>query len=148
MLQLAALRAIEKATNLRDPARVLPWLYRVHANIVIDAGRKAASQRRLLVAIASEAEPVAEKADPVCGCSVMLARQLSANYAAILDLVDIGGVPLKQAARALNISVNNAMVRLHRARRALKKRLQEHCGVTSASACAECRCAYEGCCEA
>ena len=147
VLQIAALRAIERAGDLRDPALVLRWLYRVHANIVIDLGRKTASERRLLEAMALEAEPVASRDEPVCGCSIALARQLSANYAAILDLVDIAEGSLTQAARTLDISVNNATVRLHRARAALKKRMLEHCGVTSSSACSDCRCVYKGCCQ-
>ena len=147
VLQIAALRAIERAGDLRDSALVLRWLYRVHANVVIDLGRKTASERRLLEAMAFEAEPVVSRDEPLCGCSVALARQLNANYASILDLVDIAEGSLTQAARALNISVNNATVRLHRARAALKKRLLEHCGVTSASACSDCRCVYKGCCE-
>lgn len=146
VLQIAALRAIERAGDLKDAARVKPWLYRIHSNSVIDLGRKKAAQRRLLEALAREPAPETAAAEPACGCSVTLARRLNANYAAILDLVDIAGVPLSQAARMLSISANNATVRLHRARAALKKRLLEHCGVTSPRACDDCRCAHEGCC--
>ncbi|MBO6891622.1 MAG: sigma-70 family RNA polymerase sigma factor [Roseibium sp.] len=146
VLQIAALRAIERSEDLRDPALVLNWLYRVHANIVVDLGRKKASERRLQEAMALEAEPVERSHEPNCRCSVAQARQLGKNYASILDLVDISGKSIAHAARTLNISVNNATVRLHRARAALKKRLQEHCGVTSPSACNDCKCSYEGCC--
>lgn len=148
VLQVAALNAVERADTLRDPARVLPWLYRIHANVAIDAGRKRSSERRMIEAITVEAEPVANEAATGCGCSVAQAQKLSPNYASILNLVDIGGVPLSEAAQALNISINNATVRLHRARAALKKRLLEHCGVTSLRACEDCRCSYEGCCAA
>lgn len=146
VVQIAALRAIERAGDVRDATRVLPWLYRVHATAVIDLGRKKVREQRLLAELASEPAPNEARAEPPCGCAIALARQLSANYAAILELVDVAGVSLTQAARTLSISVNNATVRLHRARAALKKRLQQHCGVTSAGACATCRCAYEGCC--
>ncbi|MEM7778211.1 MAG: sigma factor [Pseudomonadota bacterium] len=149
VLQVAALRAIEKAHSLQDPTRVLPWLYRVHSNVAMDIGRKRASEQRLINAMTLEAEePVISEAMPACGCSIAQARQLKASYASILDLVDIGGVPLVEAAQVLNVSLNNATVRLHRARTALKKRLLEHCGVTSFQDCADCRCSYEGCCEA
>lgn len=146
VLQIAAMRAIEKAGDLREPDLVLRWLYRVHANIVVDLGRKSASEQRLQEAAAVEAELLVGCVEPVCGCSVALARQLSPNHASILHLVDITGGSLKQAARVLDISVNTATVRLHRARAALKKRLMEHCGVTSPSACNSCKCSYEGCC--
>ncbi|MEM1384348.1 MAG: sigma-70 family RNA polymerase sigma factor [Pseudomonadota bacterium] len=145
VLQIAALRAIEKAEDLKDPARVKPWLYRIHSNIVIDIGRKKAAEQRLIEAFALEAEPRAAEPEPVCGCSIALARQLNANYATILNLVDVAGVPIARVASALRISVNNATVRLHRARRALKKRLLDHCGVTSRSACYSCGCVSAEC---
>lgn len=148
VLQFAALRAIEKAYSLQDPDRVLHWLYRLHSNVASDVGRKRASEQRLLEAMTVEAQSAASEPPPQCGCSITQARQLNANYAAILDLVDVGGVPLAKAAEALNVSVNNATVRLHRARTALRERLLEHCGVTNASECADCRCSYEGCCTA
>ncbi|MEM6495679.1 MAG: sigma factor-like helix-turn-helix DNA-binding protein [Pseudomonadota bacterium] len=148
VLQLAALRAIEKASSLQDPDRVLQWLYRVHGNIASDFARKRVSEQRLIEAMIFETETVTYEAEPTCRCSITQARSLSQNYAAILDLVDINGVPLTIAAERLNVSVNNATVRLHRARAALKKRLLEHCGVTSPRACANCRCTYEGCCAA
>ena len=45
-MQVAALRAIEKAESLDDPARVLAWLYRIHRNLIIDNYRKRASEQR------------------------------------------------------------------------------------------------------
>lgn len=149
ILQVAALRAIEKAHTLRDPERIFPWLCRVHGNVIVDAARDQARERRLIEAASREAEPLAGETEPasICGCSVTQARKLSETYASILDLVDLGGVSLGVAARQLDISVNNATVRLHRARAALKKRLMDHCGVTSFRACADCRNSYEGCCD-
>jgi hypothetical protein len=44
------------------------------------------------------------------------------------------------------VTTNNAMVRLHRARRALRSLLQEHCGTTSLRACLSCVCEERGCC--
>lgn len=148
LLQIAALRAVESAGSLRDPARVVPWLYRIHRSVVVDAARKQSSERRMMAAIAIEVEPTAVEVAPGCACSVAQAQELGPNYASILNLVDIGGVPLSEAARALDISVNNATVRLHRARAALKKRMLEHCGVTNLRACTDCRCSYDGCCPA
>ncbi|MEM1313978.1 MAG: sigma factor-like helix-turn-helix DNA-binding protein, partial [Pseudomonadota bacterium] len=135
VLSVSALRALEKADGLKDPDRVKPWLYRLHANVAIDVQRRKARERRLLATLAVDADTEPRRTDPACGCSLVLARQLNANYAAILEAVDVSGGSLRQAARSLGISVNNATVRLHRARAALKKRLQEHCGVTSPSAC-------------
>jgi len=144
--QAAALRAIERAATLRDRDRVVPWLYRIHANAATDALRKSASDRRLAEALEQQAEPVAPANEDWCGCSIAQTRRLSPKYAAILDMVDLRGLSLTEASQVLNISINNATVRLHRARAALKKRLFDHCGVTSVHACVDCRCTIDGCC--
>ncbi len=82
-----------------------------------------------------------------CACSVHLVKSLRPPYAAILSLVDFGDATLAEAATAFGISVNNATVRLHRARTSLEDRMREHCGVASPMECANCRCTYDGCCQ-
>lgn len=146
ILQIAAIRAIESANGLREPERVLPWLYRIHSNVMIDLGRKSISEQRLKQALTEQPAPVEAEDPETCDCSIAQVRQLDVRHASILNLVDIGGASLKEAARILDVTVNTATVRLHRARRALKQRLEKHCGVTSASDCANCMCSYEGCC--
>ncbi len=144
--QVAAMRAVERAESLHDDARVLPWLYRLYRNVAIDVTRGRMRRQRIF----DEAGEVPDRAEPeltdVCRCSMSQSKELAANYAAVLDLVDVGGLQLREAARVLDISVNNATVRLHRARKALRKRMFEHCGVTSPRDCLDCRCVYEGCC--
>lgn len=148
IVQMAALRAVERAQALKDPQRALPWLYQIHRNIITDVLRKRASQERLLDAQQPPAEPaMATQDDERCACSVVLARGLNPGYAQMLSLVDIQGASRKEAAQALGISVNNATVRLQRARKALRKAMLEHCGVQKPEDCNDCRCVYAGCCE-
>ncbi|TPV96860.1 MAG: sigma-70 family RNA polymerase sigma factor [Myxococcales bacterium FL481] len=146
VLQAAALRALERSESLQDPASVLPWLYRLHRNIIVDRFRRQARRQRVVDegAAIPEHAPFAEEDDSTCGCSVRLAGRMKANYASILQLVDQRGLTLAEAARSLGVSVNNATVRLHRARKALRQVMLEHCGVTSPRECAHCRCAYQG----
>ncbi|MEM9566430.1 MAG: sigma-70 family RNA polymerase sigma factor [Actinomycetota bacterium] len=148
IVQLAALRAVERADSLDDPDRVVAWLYRIHRNLIIDVSRKRASERKYVDAMAEIPEqPELPVADP-CECSVSQARRLRPAYASILSLVDSDGLQLTEAARRLDVSANNAAVRLHRARRALKQAMLEHCGVTDARECAACRCVEDACCAA
>lgn len=152
VFQLAALRAVEKADSLQDPERVVPWLFRVYRNMVTDLGRARSRQRRLFDQVEQVPE-LAEQADveaeaEACGCSVTQSKRITGSYAGILDLIDIKGLSLREAADSLGISVNNATVRLHRARKALKKRMLEHCGVESLRDCLDCLCGYVGCCAA
>lgn len=152
ILQSAALRAIERADSLKDPSKVLPWLYQIHRNVIVDQFRAQASRERML-ARAQALEPTSSattsprgEEPETCACSTHLARKLPENYASILKLVDLGDSSISEAASRLGITSNNAMVRLHRARQALKKTLLEHCGVSHASECFDCRCVHEGCC--
>ncbi|MEO1065285.1 MAG: sigma-70 family RNA polymerase sigma factor [Actinomycetota bacterium] len=148
LLQLAALRAIERADSLEDPERVVAWLYRIHRNLIVDVARTRSSERRYVDAVAE----LPEQADPPvadpCECSVTQARRLRPTYATILSLVDSDGLQLREAARQLEVSPNNAAVRLHRARRALKRAMLEHCGVDDPRQCAGCRCVEDACCAA
>lgn len=148
ILQIAAMRALEKADGLRKPEQVLPWLYRIHRSVMVNMGRKSISEQRLKDALTAEPTSTESEDSATCDCSLSQVRQLNDRYASILGLVDLGDASLKEAARALDITVNAATVRLHRARQALKQRLAKHCGVTSASECADCVCSYEGCCSA
>ncbi|MEO1171468.1 MAG: sigma-70 family RNA polymerase sigma factor [Myxococcota bacterium] len=149
VLQFAAVRAVESAEQLRDLSRLRPWLFQVHRSVIIDRGRKQATQRRYFADEESSPEAASEPAaDGVCACSVHQMRELGESYGTILALVVLGDATLPEAAQTLGISVNNATVRLHRARQALKKRMLEHCGVTSMRECYDCRCVYEGCCAA
>ncbi len=147
ILQLAAMRAVERAEQLDDPDRVLPWLYRLHRNIMTDAARARASRARVVDPAADAPEIATAEADASCVCSIRQAERLRPPYASILALVDLGGATLAEAAKALGISVNNATVRLHRARKSLRDRMREHCGVVSPQECMDCRCAYDGCCQ-
>ena len=148
VLQIAAVRAIESAGSLKDPARVLSWLYRVHRNTAIDESRSRTRQQRWLDGDSQAADVAATAPKSSCGCSVAQARRIRPSYASVLNLVDIRGATLAEAAEALEISVNNATVRLHRARKALRQSMLEHCGVTSLRECADCRCVNDGCCAA
>lgn len=149
VLQLAALRAVEGADSLDDPERVVAWLYRIHRNVIVDVIRTRARERDVFEGLdAAPIVPHEPPSDP-CGCSVQLAKGLeNPNYASILALVHSDGLQLGEVARRLDLTANNAAVRLHRARKALKREMLEHCGVSNASECADCRCVYDACCDA
>jgi RNA polymerase sigma-70 factor (ECF subfamily) len=143
ILQIAIQRALERADQVRDPVRAEAWLGRVVRNVLLDELRK----RRQPILPVNELEPVAVGDDRLdCRCVVVQAAQLKPMYATILRRVIVDGTPLTQVALELGLTVNNATVRLHRARNALKARLSSHCGTTTARACSDCGCEARGCC--
>ena len=117
VLQLAAVRAIERAETLSEPDRVMAWLYRIHRNVITDTLRKRASRQRMMDSVASEpCSSSASEAIDACDCSVVQASRLAPAYAEVLSLVDAGNASVSQAAKTLGISASNVSVRLHRAR--------------------------------
>lgn len=147
VLQLATIRAAEHVAGLDDPEKIRAWLFRIVRNAIVDAKRATNRSKRLALGGGDLADVQAPVADLSCRCSVQLTRTLPTPQSTILSLVDLGEASLAEAAAALDITVNNATVRLHRARKALRERLREHCGVSSSRECKDCRCVYDGCCE-
>jgi RNA polymerase sigma factor (sigma-70 family) len=143
VVQLAIQRALERADQVRDPSRAEAWLGRVVRTVLLDELRK--KPERLLPADELELSAINEERLD-CWCVLVQADHLKPAYAVILRRVVIDGVPVSRVALELGLTTNNAMVRLHRARIALKHRLEAHCGTTTARSCSECGCEERGCC--
>ncbi|MDP3274824.1 MAG: sigma factor [Deltaproteobacteria bacterium] len=145
VLQAATLKATEHLDALEDPTKIRAWLFRIVRNTLTDAHRARASRRALVYESAALAALPESSAATPCGCGITLADSLPPQQSAVLRLVDLGDATLSEAADSLGITVNNATVRLHRARRGLRERLKQHCGVLSARDCNDCACVSEAC---
>ncbi len=148
ILQFGAERAINRAETIDDPDQVTAWLYRIHRNLIIDTYRRKAAERSRLDHSAKVPDEATGATEETCQCSLAQAQRLPDSYASILALVDMEGMSLVEAAARLDITRNNAAVRLHRARKALRNAMQAHCAVTDPQACAACRCVDDACCAA
>ncbi|WP_438027026.1 RNA polymerase sigma factor [Sorangium sp. So ce233] len=143
VLQRAIARALAQSDQVRDPARAAAWVGRVVRNVLLDELRK----KRDAVLPVDELDLAAVEEDVVdCWCVLVQAEQLKPEYALILKRVVVDGLAVTDVAAELGVTPGNAMVRLHRARKALRDRLKEHCGTTSARSCSECGCDERGCC--
>jgi RNA polymerase sigma factor (sigma-70 family) len=146
VVQRALMRATERAGALEDPARLRPWLARIVLRGIADfygSRTPEPSSDIESIEISSDEE---DGSGNICQCSVGLLDGLRPSYADVLRRVDMDGQPPEVAAAALAISVTNLHVRLHRARRALRERLKEHCGVSTCGPCLDCTCNARGRC--
>src|SRR5688572_23111358 len=89
--------------------------------------------------------PVMTERDPaldavICECVYGLIPTLKAEYSDILRAVEMEGQGLADVAQRLAITPGNAAVRLHRARLALKGRLEGSCGTCTEHGCLDCTC--------
>lgn len=146
ILQSAFVRAVEKGGSIQESESAVAWFYRLLRNALVDHYRKNASESRALEGQAREATGTfeLELRDAVCGCMVTLLPTLKPEYAEMIRRVDLQEKPVAAVAAELEITANNATVRLHRARQALKQRLERSCGTCASHGCLDCTCGQPG----
>lgn len=147
LLHQALERALSRSDQLRDLEQAEAWVARIVRNTVLDElrreRRRSTEEPAVLLEAASDPTPDLD----LCTCVLAQMGRLRPAYAFILKRVVIEGAPLAEVAGELDISLNNASVRLHRAREALRNAVASHCGTTSTSSCTDCGCDERGCCD-
>jgi RNA polymerase sigma factor (sigma-70 family) len=142
ILQSAYLKAVEHGSEIRDDESTVAWFYRILRNSITDHYRRRAARTSAHEAFAAEA-PVsyeAEVTQAVCACIGDVIQNLKSEYRAAIEQVDLGGMTVDAFARSQQTSANNASVRLHRARKAVAKKLTTVCGVCAEHKCLDCTC--------
>jgi RNA polymerase sigma factor (sigma-70 family) len=146
VLQAAFVKGLEKQDTLRDEESAVAWFYRLLRNAVTDHHRRKGAEERAIPRAGAEQEAAVED-EPlraeVCRCVKDLVPLLKPEYAEVVRRVDLEGASLQTLARDLKITPNNAAVRLHRARTALKKQLEASCGTCTEHGCLDCTCRDE-----
>ena len=146
VLQTAYMRALQHEEDLQQQESVIGWFYRVLRNAVIDYYRRGATRNEALAGWAREMEGAVtmppELRDAVCECLSVAIEGLAPSYAEVLREVDLGEEPLAHFAKRHNLTQNNATVRVHRARAALRKQLIRCCGACAEHHCEACDCRF------
>jgi RNA polymerase sigma-70 factor (ECF subfamily) len=143
ILQAAFVRTLEKGGGLREDESAVAWFYRLLRNALVDYYRKRDTERRAMESEAREprdSESDAALSRTVCGCMKTLLPTLNPGYAELLERVDLEERPVSDVASELGLTANNASVRLHRARKALRLALEQSCGTCAAHGCLDCSC--------
>jgi RNA polymerase sigma-70 factor (ECF subfamily) len=142
ILQSAYLKAVEHGSEIRDDESTVAWFYRVLRNAITDHYRRRVARTSAQEAFAAEA-PVSYEADvkqTVCACIGDVIHDLKSEYRTAIEQVDLGGMTVEAFARSQQTSANNASVRLHRARKAVAKKLTTVCGACAEHKCLDCTC--------
>jgi RNA polymerase sigma factor (sigma-70 family) len=142
ILQSAYLKAVEHGSEIRDDESTVAWFYRILRNAITDHYRRRAARTSAHEAFAAEA-PVsyeAEVTQTVCACIGDVIRDLKSEYRSAIEQVDLGGMTVEAFAQSQATSANNASVRLHRARKAVAKKLTMVCGACAEHKCLDCTC--------
>lgn len=147
IVQAAFLRGVEKVDDVRDDESAQAWFYRLLRNAVIDHYRRRDAAGRALDRVAAEAPssfdevPADEKAR-VCACIRSLASSLKPEYASIIEQVDVDERSVSEVAATEGLTANNATVRLHRARKALREKVMATCRACAEHGCVDCTCKH------
>jgi RNA polymerase sigma factor (sigma-70 family) len=144
ILQEAFVKSVERADTLRDGESATAWFYRMLRNAVIDHHRRRGAAERALAQFAqeldAEVEPAPDMHDTVCACVRSLSATLKPEYAEALERIEVHGVSVQSYAAEAGIQPNNAAVRVHRARAALRERVKASCGTCADHGCLDCTC--------
>jgi RNA polymerase sigma factor (sigma-70 family) len=141
ILQNGLIKAMQRAGDVRDHTKLTAWFYQLLRHAIIDHARSrksATTLDRVWTEEVAVTPPEVERA--LCGCFEALLPELKPTQAALLRRVEIQGQPVAQAAAELHMTPNSASVTLHRARTALREKLQEFCGDCAKGACLDCNC--------
>jgi RNA polymerase sigma-70 factor (ECF subfamily) len=143
ILQTAFTRGLERGAGVQDE-KVVAWFYRVLRNAVIDYYRQRSSAARAMEAWGREfsdvQEPEAELRREICQCLSSLLETLKPEYREALRIVDLEEGKLKDLAQLSGITAENAAVRVHRARAALRRLIERACGTCAVHGCLDCSC--------
>lgn len=145
ILQDAFVRGLNRGGDLRDEESAVAWFYRLLRNAIVDRHRHRDVERRAMQAAAVEPETPGLAQDhelmaEVCGCVGRLVDTLKPEYAEAIRTVELAGERVGTWAAASGLTTNNAHVRLHRARQALRRQIERSCGTCATHGCLDCHC--------
>ena len=141
-------KVLSRIDDVRDPDKLRAWMRRVLETTLIDYYRAQGRKRRTeanyqyLEVAHVVGEDSAELDSVICTCLYKLLPTLKPEYADVLWRADLVGESRTVSAAELKITETNLRVRLHRARQALKQRLEEVCRTCPIHGYFDCNCEY------
>ena len=147
ILQAAFVRGLERGAGVQEE-KVVAWFYRVLRNAVIDHYRHRSTSAQAMEVwgrdFIESQEPEAGLQQEICQCVSGLLQTLKPEYRDALRIVDLEEGRLSDLAQQSGITAENAAVRIHRARKALRHRVEQACGTCADHGCLDCHCKPAG----
>jgi len=111
VLQQFSLRAITRASDVKQQGSILPWLYRVLSSTLADFYRSERSRLRVeseYARLQPKIVPhIPTEAQAPCSCVHQVLPILTPAYAELLQRIDLGGDSRAQVAKDLGITSNS-----------------------------------------
>lgn len=142
VLQEVFLRMHRRLESLKDPRRLVSWMFQITRHAIADHYRAPARQREVPAGLAADMDaafptaspsPTRQSADSgalrqeLAACLRPMVEQLSSQYREAVTLVELEGLTQNVAAKRLGLSVSGMKSRVQRGRQQLKRLLEECC---------------------
>ncbi len=136
------LRMHRRLDSLKDPHRVVSWMYQITRHAIADYYRAPRRQREVPTGLAADVDrahplPIDDRTlssadsdqlrEELAACLRPMIERLPSQYREALTLVELEGVTQSAAAKRLGLSVSGMKSRVQRGRRQLKRLLEECC---------------------
>lgn len=128
ILQDVFLKAHTNRHLIKSRDSIVAWLYRVAANAIADYYRSQKASEEMPDDIA-EPEPEQNYIAELAECLAPLIAELPSTYQKALELAELEGLPQKDVAETLGISLSGAKSRIQRGREKLRERLLRCCDI-------------------
>ncbi len=141
-------KVLTRIGDLRDTDKLRAWMRRVLETTLIDYYRAQGKKRQsetdyhYLESVRFTGLEKDELDLVVCNCLHKLLPTLKPEYAEVLRRIDLFGETRAHVIAELGITESNLRVRLHRARQALRQRLEETCRTCPVHGFLDCECDY------
>lgn len=146
VVQESLMKAMAADRHPATDEETTAWFYRILRRSIIDVYRKQGARNRALDRFEKEFSEDPGEVDEraLCKCFRRLLKLIPEQYRELLDEVDLKGKNPDEVAANLGLSRNNLTVRLHRARKHMRKILTANCGACSRHGCLDCTCEESG----
>lgn len=144
ILQEVFLRIHRHAGALQHRERLIPWLFQITRNVIADYYRAPVRRRELLAGAPLDLERGSEFAwtlveeddeasagaeRELAHCLGPMVARLPSRYRDAVTLIDLHGVPQKEAAIRAGLSLSGMKSRVQRGRKALEQLLHDCCQI-------------------
>lgn len=130
LVQDVFVKAYGQREQLRGQEKLLPWLYQITRNTIIDHFRRRKPTATLDEAVVVAETEWDESAQRELACCVLpFIQRLPAAYQQAVTRAEINGAKLKQVAEEQGLSLSGAKSRVQRGRQMLKDMFLECCRI-------------------
>jgi len=136
ILQEVFVRVHRRLDQLKEPERLLSWVFQIARHVLVDYYRMPGRHREMPVGLADDLELQAPEIPTeiestakteLSSCLRPMIDRLSDEYRQAIRLVELEGLTNQQAAKKLGLSVPGMKSRVQRGRRQLRKLLEDCC---------------------